>query len=156
MVEYKRLEIALGEIGELLRESYKEKLLQGGISQSGKLFNSVQYRIEVTKTGTNVYFQAEDYYINIEEGRAPNSKMPPVEDIRRWMISKGIPAIKGLDFVIARSIGRKGIKPRPFLRESKIDMKQYEVQMKEALDLDIKEHLDNNIKGVIKNQIKES
>lgn len=149
-MKYLRLESKIDEAGQKLREIYKEKLIKGGILQSGKLFNSIDYRIEVTETSTNLYFQGEDYYINVEDGRKPNSKMPPVSAIRSWMITRGIPITKGLDFIIARSIGKKGIKPRPYLRETKIDLKEFEIQFQEALELDIKEFYDDRIKGKIK------
>lgn len=48
----------------------------------------------------------------MDEGRRPGAAMPPVEPLERW----GWLALKqrGLGFVLARSIARKGIKPRRF------------------------------------------
>lgn len=148
------LEKKVEEAGNALREIYKDKLKSGGVSATGKLFDSVDYRLEVLEEHIYLYFKAEDYYIHIEKGRKPNSKMPPIEVIRKWMITKGIPDKPGTAFVIARSIGIKGIKPKPFLREAKVEIKEYETQFKDALLLDVEEYIDKNIKGKIKAEIK--
>jgi hypothetical protein len=55
----------------------------------------------------------------MEFGRRPGSPMPPSDAIRTWIIRKGIASsdqADGLAFVIARSIGRKGIKARRMFR----------------------------------------
>ena len=80
--------------------------------------------------------------------------MPPVNEIKRWMISRGIPAKPGLDFLISRSIAKKGIKPKPFLRETRIELKSLVPSIKTALEKDLKEFTDKRIKNKIKEQIK--
>ncbi len=59
--------------------------------------------------------------IVIERGRKPGSKQPPTHAIELWAKQVGIGAagedIRGIAFVIARAIGRRGIKGRfPFRR----------------------------------------
>jgi len=82
--------------------------------------------------------------IVMEEGRRPGAPMPPLEPIRRWVelkVRRGDlfvqgdaysttthrrrrsgrnreSQIKGLAYVIARSIGRKGIRGRGFMRKA--------------------------------------
>jgi hypothetical protein len=61
----------------------------------------------------------------VENGRAPNSKQPPISAISKWIKQKGIEVYKtklgkpmslqSQSFIIARSIARNGIKPRPFM-----------------------------------------
>jgi hypothetical protein len=46
-----------------------------------------------------------------EFGRKPG-KQPPVEAILKWLAFKGIDGDRRTAFIIARSIGRKGVKPR--------------------------------------------
>ena len=53
------------------------------------------------------------YGIVIERGRRPGAKPPPVGALRPWALRRGIP--EGALFVIARAIGRRGLKARPFL-----------------------------------------
>lgn len=61
-----------------------------------------------------------DYYVHfIDSGRGANKKPPPVRAIAEWIERNGIFAQNlttlQLAFAISRSIGKKGIKPRPFL-----------------------------------------
>lgn len=58
-----------------------------------------------------------DYGVYVERGR-PSGTAPPTDAILRWMTIKRIePLTRGVAFVIARSIGKRGIKGRfPFRR----------------------------------------
>ena len=149
-MEYKNLQNKLSEIGIEVKDKYKSKLKGEGVYATGKLYDSVNYKLTVKENVVELYFTALDYWINIEEGRQPNSKMPPVDVIKKWMIVRGIPDKSGLAFVIARSIAKKGIKPNPFLRQTKIEIKELEPQIKLALEQDLKEFVDENIKNKIK------
>lgn len=56
----------------------------------------------------------------MEFGRRPGARMPPVEPIRTWLIRKGIMGPDQADkmaFVVARAIGRKGIRARRMFRD---------------------------------------
>lgn len=60
-----------------------------------------------------------DYAVYVDKGRKAG-KMPPVKAIMKWMRDKGIRSKSGIRtidiaYVIARSIGERGIKPRPFI-----------------------------------------
>ena len=68
------------------------------------------------------------------------------------MVAKNIPTKPGLDFVIARSIGKKGIKPQPFLRETKVEIKSLIPSIKLALEKDLDSYMENNIKNKINEQ----
>jgi hypothetical protein len=50
------------------------------------------------------------YSLFVETGRHPG-KMPPPDALAGWARRHGL---AGLEFVIARAIGRRGIRPRPF------------------------------------------
>jgi hypothetical protein len=50
----------------------------------------------------------------MEEGRTPGARMPPPDAIARWVELKMGPGVS--PYVVARSIGRKGIKGRHMLR----------------------------------------
>lgn len=51
----------------------------------------------------------------VERGRRPGRRPPPTGALRGWAQRHGIPADPGTLFLIARAIGRRGIRPRPFL-----------------------------------------
>lgn len=149
---YTHLEEKLAEIGAVIRDKYKSKLKANGVYATGKLFNSIDFKLTVKEGEIDLSFVALDYWINIEEGRKPNSKMPKVEEIRKWMITRGIPDKPGVAFVIARSIAKKGVKPNPFLRETRIEIQELVPSIKLALEKDLDNYMENNIKNKIKEQ----
>jgi hypothetical protein len=63
--------------------------------------------VAVAQAGNSV-----EYAAPVESGRAPGSAMPPPDELVAWMAAMGIEADP---FVIARSIGRKGIPARHVL-----------------------------------------
>lgn len=140
--QYPELMKTLIQIGKHNKTEYKANLQAKNKVASGKLYNSIDYRIELTDKGCKLYFVAEKYYINIENGRKAGAKMPPVELIKRWMDIKGIKPRKGYSlsgtaFIISRSISKKGIKPNPFLREIKKGLKEYVDDIKIAVAKDL-------------------
>ena len=70
----------------------------------------------------------------VHDGRAPGSKMPPVAAIAQWVVEKkilnvggkgkrkavGSKAVRAAAFAIARSIAKKGIPAKPFLKDALI------------------------------------
>jgi len=72
---------------------------------------------EVVSPSTSVIGRAgtnQPYAEAVEFGRSAGSAPPPPDALLGWMRRKGIDA--ELAFVVARSIGRKGIRPRPFMK----------------------------------------
>jgi hypothetical protein len=56
------------------------------------------------------------YAAAVHEGRRPGARQPPSGPIRAWLGRRG--GDPRLAFVVARAIGRRGIKARPFLRDA--------------------------------------
>ena len=68
----------------------------------------------------------------VHDGRAPGSKMPPVDAIAQWVAQKKIlnkngkgkrkdansKAVRAVAFAIAKSIAKKGIPAKPFLKDA--------------------------------------
>jgi len=54
----------------------------------------------------------------VEWGRAPGKKAPPPNDIKDWLISKGMSSDPRTVFLMGRKISRYGIKPYPFMRQA--------------------------------------
>ncbi len=50
---------------------------------------------------------------NVEKGRRPGARMPPIAPIRAWAQRRGLPARAA--WGIAKNIARRGIKARPVL-----------------------------------------
>lgn len=142
-MEWNNLIKQLEQIGTEMGTLYKEGLVQGGVSAQGTLYNSVGYSIRFESGGIGLFFEASDYWIWVERGRAAG-KMPPINAIQKWIISRGIPDKPGLAFLIARKIGRLGIEPRPILNRLIQNKKQEWIDnINRSIKLDIKEILKN-------------
>lgn len=106
----KQLEIlgvdAIGFITKILAENDKQV--------TGNLIRSLDFKILNDVNGLFLEILAAPYFQYVDKGRKPG-KMPPSGPIKKWVERRGI-VIKGQSsaqtaFVIARSIGKKGIKP---------------------------------------------
>jgi len=139
-MEFTNLITQLDLIGKNVKEEYKDKIKKGAFA-TGKLYNSVNYRLDITEKGVKLTFLATDYWIDIENGRKAGGKMPNVKVIQKWIVTKGIPDKPGLDYMISRAIQRDGIKPKPYLRDIKIKLKDYNDDIKKALNLDLEHDL---------------
>lgn len=144
--QYPALTELLIKIGKATKETYKANLKEKNKFATGKLYNSINYRVESTDKGVKLYFVADKYYLNIENGRKAGGKMPPVEVIKRWMAIKGIKprpnqSINTTAYMISRSIQKKGIKPNPFLRNIKKGLNNWIDDINEAISTDLKVNL---------------
>lgn len=138
-MEYTNLIKVLEIIGAEVRDKYKEKVKAGAYA-TGKLYKSVQYKVNITEQSIKLSLNLEDYWINVEQGRVAGKKMPPVSVIRKWMLSKGIPDKNGLAYVISRKISKKGIKAKPYLKQTKNEViPNYLDDITKAINKDLKE-----------------
>ena len=154
-MNFKRVDELLNAKGYDLLNKYREQLTKNNKDASGQLRSSLDFRVEFTDTGAKLYFIAEDYWVNIEEGRRAGAKMPPIQAIQKWVRDKGIERraskIKRVAYVIARSIGRNGIKAQPLLSNSiEAMLDEFLPELREALRLDLKDYLKETIKLIKK------
>lgn len=165
---YKNLKEALAEVRDLIVKESKENLVaakKGG----GALENSIK-GTDVSEEGSSLMFQIlmQDYATFVDKGVSgtktkydtPYSytdKMPPPSALDKWTVKKGIAPRddkgrfiprKTLQFLIARSIYRDGIKPSLFYTEpyhkylkniSKRLEKSYRVDVRDFTDFTIKQ-----------------
>lgn len=132
MNEYPKTLEVLNRFAAELVNTYKNYLAHANYSQ-GQLYNTIKVNSISTVAGEFlVQIDLEEYWKYIEYGRRAGAKMPPITAIENWITRRGIiprpitlksgkqviPSTKSLAFVIARSISIKGIKPRPFMKNS--------------------------------------
>ena len=154
MSEFKHTIQAIDEFGRLIVDNYKAELEACGY-QDGQLYRTLSYSVKMNSSSWLISISLEEYWKYIEYGRRPG-KMPPLDVIEKWInvrqilprpltLKSGksvVPTIPQLSFLIARKIGRDGIQPRPFFKQSFEEAKrEYLAKIEEAIIQDIKESL---------------
>ena len=164
---YNNLKEALAEVRDLIVKESKENLVaakKGG----GALEDSIK-GTPVTESGSSLMFQIlmEDYATFVDKGVSgtktkydtPYSytdKMPPPSALDKWTVRKGIAPRddkgrfmerKTLQFLIARSIYRDGIKPSLFYTEPYHKyLKNISKRLEKAYRVDVRDFTDFTIK----------
>lgn len=96
-------------------------------SNTGRLADSLGSSLIDRRSKFTVSFlSSADYASIVEEGRDKGAKMPPSGPLDRWIVQRNIKGSrdakgrfvkrKSLNFLIRRSISRKGIKAFPFMK----------------------------------------
>ena len=108
------------KIADQIVDIYRKQLESKGIPASGTLGDTASVEVEMHGTKLVVSLNLEHYWRYVEYGRRPG-KMPPIDNIEEWIRVKPVvpnamngkvPTSKQLAFMIARKIGREGIKAR--------------------------------------------
>lgn len=122
---------ALEKTGIFMVQRYREKLSQSDPYTSNAtytLFSNVNYEVLIDPESLGLAFNAPDSETDpitgkvwIEQGRKHPSRRPPIWVIEKWMLDRGIvpyqKTLRQSAFLISRSIGLLGIKPKPYLNE---------------------------------------
>ena len=153
-IDFKHTMKALNDFGKVIIDNYKSQL-EAEQMNNGELYRTISYSVSTGTGGWVISVSLADYWKYVEYGRRPG-KMPPVSAIENWINVKQIvphsmtlksgktviPTIPQLSFLIARSIGRRGIAPKPLFQKSFEAAKQQFIQViKDAITQDIKESL---------------
>lgn len=143
-MDYSNFLKVLEQLAKKYEQSYKDKLDVHNKNASSKLSDSVVGSVVYNQNHYEIVLTLESYWKYIDSGRKPGSKMPPPNEILKWIKVRGIQPInkslsqKDLSFIISKSIAKKGIKANPIM-QTLIDENQ-EVSYKllfEALQKDI-------------------
>lgn len=153
--DFKHTMKALNDFGKFIITNYKSQL-EAEQMNNGELYRTISYSVSTGTGGWVISVSLADYWKYIENGRRAGAKMPPVSAIENWINVKQIvphsmtlksgktviPTIPQLSFLIARSIGRRGITPKPLFKNSfEAAKKQFIQVIKDAITQDIKENL---------------
>ena len=153
--DFKHTMKALNDFGNFIITNYKSQL-EAEQMTNGELYNKISYSVSTVSSGWVISVSLADYWKYIENGRRAGAKMPPLDVIEKWIDVKQIkphsmtlksgktviPTPPQLPFLIARSIGRRGIAPKPLFQKSFEAAKQQFMQViKDAITQDIKESL---------------
>lgn len=140
---------------EIIGESYVEEITTQMVRyglQDSNIINNISYTIR----DNTVIINIPDYAVYIENGRRAGATPPPVAVILRWIQRKRIRGRNRtngrfitnnqLAFMIARAIGRNGIRPRPFLRDATNEL---ETTVAETFAIQFSDLIDENIKRIL-------
>jgi len=113
-MEIRNTKDQLNELGKDIVAKYIEELLKADKKVSGQLINSLRYEVLETINDVMLKIYSAEYFDVVDKGRRAGAKPPPVRAIIPWVEARGIKfknsSVEGTAFVIARSIGIKGIK----------------------------------------------
>ena len=134
-MQLKEVKEELNKFGKFVVQQARTRLTKSKKNVSKKLYNSLSYTINESDTSTSIIFEMEDYGKFQDEGvsgtkkkyKTPysyKSKMPPSKAFSQWVVRKGLKGVrddkgrfikrKSMQYLIARSIFKHGIKPTMF------------------------------------------
>lgn len=150
-IETTNLNKQVRELGSDIVDTIKKILQSENKIATGNLIQSLDYKVIEVIGKIFLEITAADYFQFVDKGRRPG-KMPPIKPIKSWMSAKGIVSKnKSLPFLIARSIGKKGIKPTNVKQRAiKEVMKNVDKVLKKGAVKDIEKWIDQNFKSVMK------
>lgn len=145
----------LQQYGNLIIDSYRRKLNEGGSNATGLLGNSLTTQVNAEDGIYEVTLQIQDYWKYLEYGRLPGT-FPNIDAIRKWIQVKPvlptpssngkIPTLEQLTFLISRKIAEKGIEPRYYLNNTldEIDL----TPLEEGITRSLAKQLDNELRQI--------
>ena len=134
-MQLKDTQDALNAFGKYVVQQSRSKLTQSNKNVSKRLYESLGYDLKVMPNSFSMAFLMENYGEYQDKGVSGTevkyntpykytNKMPPTSVFSQWVVRKGLKGTrdasgrfvsrKGLQFAIAKSIFKKGIKPSLF------------------------------------------
>lgn len=125
-VAERELRRALKQALKVITDDIRANIRGEDSFSSGALYRSIKDELfDERGTLRGRVFSTAAHAVWVERGRRPG-KQPPKEAILDWMRARGMEADPAVAFLIARKIGREGIKARPFFQNA-IDATAFEV-----------------------------
>jgi len=162
-MQLKETQKALNAFGKYVVQQSRTNLTKGKKNSTKSLYNSLEYDVQEMEGLIRMFFKMDDYGEFQDKGvsgvkkkyNTPYSyttKMPPTSSLDKWIVRKGLKGIrdekgrfikrKSLQYLIARSIYTKGIKPSLFF--TKPFNKAFS-NLDKALETAYSKDLENNI-----------
>jgi len=170
-MQLKETRDALNSFAKYVIQQSRSNLTKGKKNASKELYNSLDSNIVVSKNSFQLEFLMEDYGVFQDKGVSGTekkyntpfkytNKRPPASAFSNWVVRKGLKGTrdskgrfvsrKGLQFAIANSIYKKGIKPSMFFTKPfekafsnlpKDIVKAYALDVEKLLEDTIKDNL---------------
>lgn len=153
-IKAKNTEKALEKFGKYLVKESRKNLTRKNKNNTKRLYDSLDYEVKVMPNSMTFDFLMEEYGEWVDKGRKAG-KMPPQKEILKWVSQRRIQfrdnrgrfaTYKTTAFLIARSIGRRGIPASNFYsRPFNLGFKKLPTAVQEAYALDVEEFLEYTI-----------
>ncbi len=145
-MEWTNTQRALEEYAMAVRNLYQDKLILHDHIATGKLLNSVEYRIQRDNREISVNLSLDECWKWVENDCKPH--FPPMSAILKWIEAKPVLPSKAYDgklptqpqlaYLIARKISEVGTKGTHDLQDSiKETLAVYEARIEEAITKDV-------------------
>lgn len=166
-MQLKDTQDALNAFGKYVVQQSRSKLTQSNKNASNRLYDSLGYELKVMPNSFSMAFLMENYGEYQDKGVSGTevkyntpykytNKMPPPSAFSQWVVRKGLKGTrdasgrfvsrKGLQFAIAKSIFKKGIKPSLFFTKPfEAAFKNLPDDIVEAYGLDVENFLKTTI-----------
>ena len=166
-MQLKDTQDALNAFGKYVVQQSQSKLTQSNKNVSKRLYESLGYELKVMPNSFSMAFLMENYGEYQDKGVSGTevkyntpykytNKMPPPSAFSQWVVRKGLKGTrdasgrfvsrKGLQFAIAKSIFKKGIKPSLFFTKPfEAAFKNLPNDIVEAYGLDVENFLKTTI-----------
>lgn len=146
-MEYEELKLAVDKLGKEYITELAIQLADADKVASGKLLRSLNYYVIEVLGNFMIQVISGSYLEYVDKGRKPG-KQPPQSAIKKWIDIRGISPDKGmtkdgLAFVIARSIGRKGIQPTGVIKKSMANVMKSKEILSKAAGKDVEKYIKN-------------
>ena len=162
----------LNRFGKYVVSQSRANLTRQKKNASKQLWQSIDYDLKVSKNSFQLEFLMEDYGLFQDKGVSGTevtyntpykytNKMPPPSKLDKWIVKRNLKGVRGKDgkfisrkslqFMIARSIYKKGIKPSLFFTKPfEKAFKNINKDLIEAYRLDVEKLLNDTIKDNLK------
>lgn len=158
-MDNRNLKKAMDKYGKEYIKELTKQLLLADKKATGKLVNTLSYEVLETTNGLVLNIKAAAYLKYVDGGRKAGSKPPPVTAIKKWVAAKRIKFTSGKKkltqmetaFIVARSIGKKGIKPTNVLKKAQFNFMANKNALNELLSgakSDLVDLIDQTIKNI--------
>ena len=166
-MQLKDTQDALNAFGKYVVQQSRSRLTQSNKNVSKRLYESLGYDLKVMPNSFSMAFLMENYGEYQDKGVSGTevkyntpykytNKMPPPSAFSQWVVRKGLKGTrdasgrfvsrKGLQFAIAKSIFKKGIKPSLFFTKPfEAAFKNLPNDIVEAYGLDVENFLKTTI-----------
>jgi len=167
-MQLKETQKALNTFAKYVIQQSRTNLTKGKKNASKELYNSLDSDVKVSKNSFQLSFLMEEYGVFQDKGVSGKekkyntpfkytNKKPPASAFSQWVIRKGLKGTrdkkgrfvsrKGLQFAIANTVFRKGIKPSLFFTKPfEKAFKNLPKELVESFALDVEQLIKTTVK----------